>query len=293
MQASLPSNPAAARLYAEGLAKLRLYDAQAARTLLDQAVSADPKLPLAHSALAFAWSALGYDERARQSARRAYELSASLAREDRMWVEGRYHDAMNEHEEAIKTYQALYSFFPDNLEYGLQLASGADVRRQGSGRAGDDRFVAAPPGSRCETIRESTARRPRAASSLSDYKRQQVAAARAVAKGRQQGARLLVAGALLTEGNAWQELGDAPKAIAACRGGQTDLRQCRRPRRREPCAPRRWHRATVAGRPGRRQADVRTRRSRSRARSATEHDGRSLEQHRERAAAAGIARSRA
>src|SRR4030095_2049803 len=119
----LPANPNAARSYAEGLAKLTLYDAQSARALLEEAVSADPKLPLAHSALALAWSALGYDERARQSAKRAYELSANLPREDRLWVEGRYHDAMSEHDEAIKTYQALYSFFPDNLEYGLQLAA--------------------------------------------------------------------------------------------------------------------------------------------------------------------------
>src|SRR4030095_2172343 len=96
---------------------------QAAPPLLDQAVSADPTHPLAHSALALAWSALGYDERARQSAKRAYELSSNLAREDRMWVEGRYHDAMNEYDAAIKTYQALYSFFPDNLEYGLELAA--------------------------------------------------------------------------------------------------------------------------------------------------------------------------
>jgi tetratricopeptide (TPR) repeat protein len=214
VQASLPANENAARLYAEGLAKLRLYDAQAARPLLEQAVSADPKLPLAHSALAVAWSALGYDERARQSAKRAYDLSSNLAREDRMWVEGRYHDAMSEHEEAIKTYQALYSFFPDSLEYGLQLAAA-----QTSGGKGQDaietidslRRLAAPvrDDPRIDSA-EATA-----ASSLSDFKRQQAAAARAVAKGREQGARLLVAGALLTEGNAWQELGDGRKAIAA------------------------------------------------------------------------------
>ena len=63
-----------------------------------------------------------------------------------MWVEGRYHDAMNEHEEAIKTYQALYSFFPDNLEYGLQLASAQTAAGKGTRRTGDDRFVAAPAG---------------------------------------------------------------------------------------------------------------------------------------------------
>src|SRR4030095_4511226 len=104
---------------------------QAAPPLLDQAVSADPTHPLAHSALALAWSALGYDERARQSAKRAYELSSNLAREDRMWVEGRYHDAINEHDAAIKTYQALYSFFPDNLEYGLQLAAAQTAAGKG------------------------------------------------------------------------------------------------------------------------------------------------------------------
>jgi tetratricopeptide (TPR) repeat protein len=136
VQASLPSNPGAARLYAEGLAKLRLYDAQAARPLLEQAIAADPKLSLAHSALALAWSALGYDERARQSAKQAYELSTNLAREDRLWVQGRYHDAMSEHEDAIKTYQALYSFFPDNLEYGLQLASAQTTAGNGQDALG-------------------------------------------------------------------------------------------------------------------------------------------------------------
>ena len=158
VQATLPSNPAAARMYAEGLAQLRLYDAQAARRSLEQAVNADPKLPLAHSALALAWSALGYDERAQQSAKRAYELSASLAREDRMWVEGRYHDAMNEHEEAIKTYQSLYSFFPDNLEYGLQLASAQTSAGKGQDALGTiDSLRRLPPQS--ETIPESTAQR--------------------------------------------------------------------------------------------------------------------------------------
>ena len=214
VQASLPSNPAAAKPYAEGLAQLRLYDAQAARRSLEQAVSADPKLSLAHSALALAWSALGYDERAQQSAKRAYELSANLAREDRMWVEGRYHDAMNEHEEAIKTYQALYSFFPDNLEYGLQLASAQTSAGKPQDALGtiDSLRRLAPPVRDDPRIDSAEAA---AASALSDYKRQQTAAARAIAKGRQQGARLLVASALLTEGNAWQELGETPKSIAA------------------------------------------------------------------------------
>ena len=286
----MPSSPAAARLYAEGLARLRLYDAQSARTLLEQAVSADPKLPLAHSALALAWSALGYDERARQSAKRAYELSASLAREDRMWVEGRYHDAMNEHEEAIKTYQSLYSFFPDNLEYGLQLATAQTLAGQATRALGTiDSLRRLPAPVRDDPrIDRSEAT---AASELSDYKRQQAAAARAILKGRQQGARLLVASALLSEGNAWQELGETPKPSPPPR------KHVRSTRPQEIAAVRVARCAASVSRCGRRE----TWRARGKptnkdwpllARSATEQHRRSAEQHRE-SSSASRARSHA
>ncbi len=52
VRASYPSTPQAARIYAEGSERLRLYDAIAAKALLEKAVAADPKYPLAHSALA-------------------------------------------------------------------------------------------------------------------------------------------------------------------------------------------------------------------------------------------------
>ncbi len=138
VEASLPSNPAAARMYAEGLAQLRLYDAQAARRSLEQAVNADPKLPLAHSALALAWSALGYDERAQQSAKRAYELSASLAREDRMWVEGRYHDAMNEHARGDQDLPGALQLLSRQPRVRAATRLGSNVGRQGTRCARDD-----------------------------------------------------------------------------------------------------------------------------------------------------------
>lgn len=94
LRGSLPSNPEAAKLHSEGLAKLRLFDTLAARDLLEKAVLADPKHPLAHSTLAAAWSALGYDARASQEAKKAFELSANLSREDRLLVEGRYREAI-------------------------------------------------------------------------------------------------------------------------------------------------------------------------------------------------------
>jgi eukaryotic-like serine/threonine-protein kinase len=203
VQASISSNPAAVRLYVEGLDKLRLFDAQAARALLDQAVASDPARPLAHSALALAWSSLGYDGPARQSARRAYELSGSLAREDRLWVEGRYHEAMNEHNEAIKTYQALYGFFPDNLEYGLQLATAQTAAGKGKDALETIDSLRRLPAPMKNDLRIDRAEAV-AASALSDFKRQQAAAARAVAKGRAQGARARCC-RKQTRGRSWEK----------------------------------------------------------------------------------------
>jgi eukaryotic-like serine/threonine-protein kinase len=122
IRASLPSNRDAARLYSEGLARLRVLDAPEARDLLQQAIAADPKYSLAHSALAEAWSRLGYDKKARQEAKEAYDLSANLSREDRLVVEGRYRDINHEYEKAIEVYRALFTLFPDNADYAIKLA---------------------------------------------------------------------------------------------------------------------------------------------------------------------------
>ncbi|PYS21951.1 MAG: serine/threonine protein kinase, partial [Acidobacteria bacterium] len=122
-KATLPSKPEAIRLYTEGLAKLRVFDALTARDLLEKTVAADPEYPLAHSALAVAWTNLGYDEKAKEEAKRAFDLSMKLSHENRLAVEGRYLETINERDKAIEIYRTLWNFFPDNLDYGLQLAS--------------------------------------------------------------------------------------------------------------------------------------------------------------------------
>ena len=122
VRAAFPATPEASKLYAEGLAKLRVFDATVARDLLQQAVAAEPNHALAHSALAAAWTLLGYDEKARLSAKSAYELSTSLSREDRLLIEARYREASKEWDNAAQSYRTLFGFFPDNVEYGLSLA---------------------------------------------------------------------------------------------------------------------------------------------------------------------------
>src|ERR1700709_169501 len=123
VRASRPSSLEAVRLYAEGLARLRRFEAQPARDLLLQAVAADPANPLVHSALGAAWSAMGYDEQARSEARRAFELSTHLRREDPPHIEALHREAGPAEEPAIAIYRELGDYFPDNLEYGLRLAT--------------------------------------------------------------------------------------------------------------------------------------------------------------------------
>src|SRR5581483_8347674 len=96
LRASVPANPEAARLYAEGLAKLRVFENIDARDLLQRAVLRDPKHAPTHAALASAWSQLGYDAKAQGEAKQALDLSTNLSREERLSVEGRYHEFMLE-----------------------------------------------------------------------------------------------------------------------------------------------------------------------------------------------------
>ena len=119
--ASLPLNRDAARFYALGIAKLREFDASAAKDLLQQATKADPKFSLAHSMLARAWSQLGYEQRRKEEARKALDISTDLPNVDRMQVEGDYYESLPDHEKAASTYRALFELFPDSVEYGLQL----------------------------------------------------------------------------------------------------------------------------------------------------------------------------
>ena len=212
-RASLPSSPEAARLYAEGLARLRVFDALGARDLLEKAAAADPDYPLAHTALAGAWSALGYDGKARGEARKAFDLSGRLSREDRLAVEGRYRETIHEWDKAVEIYGTLRGFFPDNLEYGLRLAAA-----QLSAGNRKESFATAESLGSLPTAADDDPRidlaRAVSAGSLSDYKTEQAAAESAFRKADAAGARLSAAEAKLLQGDAAFSLGDPKRAVA-------------------------------------------------------------------------------
>jgi DNA-binding winged helix-turn-helix (wHTH) protein/tetratricopeptide (TPR) repeat protein len=216
IRASLPSDRGAARLYSEGLARLRVFDALEARDLLQQAVAADPKFSLAHSALAEAWSRLGYDKKAQQEARQAYELSANLSREEKLLAEGRYRDINHENEKAVEVYRTLFALFPDNLDYGLGLA-----RMQVRGSKGQDALATveslrklAPPTSEDPRIELQEAD---AWDAQSEFKHQEQPLARAVEKARAQGSRLILARARENQCWLFSYFGQVQNAVAACR----------------------------------------------------------------------------
>jgi tetratricopeptide (TPR) repeat protein len=214
VRASLPSTPEAARLYAEGLAKLRVSDAQAARDLLQRAVIEDPNHALAHSALAGAWSLLGYDEKARQSAKNAYDLSAPLSREDRLLVEARYRENSKEWENAADSYRTLFGFFPDNVEYGLLLAKTQTLGGKGKEALTTVQALRRLPAPASEDPRIDIAA-SEAWQSLGDFKQGQALASQAAERAKAQNAKLILARALYEEGAAFESLNDSKSAMAA------------------------------------------------------------------------------
>ena len=117
-----PSTAQGARAYAEGLEALRRSDPALAREHLLRAVDLDPEFALAWLALARAWQAAGFDDKARRAASRAESLAPGLPREQRLVIEAERHRLANEWDRVEEILKALTTFFPDNPEYALELA---------------------------------------------------------------------------------------------------------------------------------------------------------------------------
>jgi tetratricopeptide (TPR) repeat protein len=215
LKAFVSSNPEANRWYAEGLAKLRTDDAVAARDVLQKAIGADPSYAPAHSALALAWSQLGYDAESQDEAKKAFDRSASLSREQRLNIEARYYVAAHQWDKAADVYHTLFEFFPDNLEYGLDLA--AAQLNGGKAKIAQDtvgalRALPPPSGNdpRIELVQAQ------AFEALGDLGSAKAAAARAAEEARLQGSRWIQGRAEVHLCFYLSNLGDFAPALTAC-----------------------------------------------------------------------------
>jgi eukaryotic-like serine/threonine-protein kinase len=211
---ALPSNPEAARLYSDGLAKLRLYEDVAASNLLERVIRLQPEYSPAYSALATAWSDLGFDAKATATARKAVDMAGNLRPQARLQTEARYHEMNKDWTRAAEVYSRLHRLYPDNLDYGLNLAA-AQVAMANSAEAAATLAALRklpPPQSDDPRIDIAEAK---IAGNLADYKREQTLADSAARKAEMTGARLLLAQAKLIGGLASFFLGNLSSAVDA------------------------------------------------------------------------------
>jgi tetratricopeptide (TPR) repeat protein len=208
-----PTDPGAVRLYMQGLERLSASDAPRALELLGQAAESEPRSAVIHSALSEAYGLLGYDDRALGEQKRAVALAGALPREPRLGIQARLYELSRDWARASETYRSLWTFYPDNVEYGLKLAN--CLMR--SGRSADAletisalHRLPPPDGEdpRADVLEARIARR------LSDPALELRAAEAAVAKGRRSGETMLTAQALVFQGDALLTMGSVDPAVA-------------------------------------------------------------------------------
>jgi eukaryotic-like serine/threonine-protein kinase len=211
---ALPSNPEAARLYSDGLAKLRDYDDVVATDLFEKAIRLQPEYSPAYSALATASSDLGYDAKAKAAARKAMDLAGSLPQQARLQTEARYHEMNGDWTQAIEVYSGLQRSYPDNLDYGLSLAAAQDAMGNSTEAAATLAALRKSPSPERDDPRIDIAE-AKIAQNLGDFKRAQTFANSAARKAEITGAGLLLARAKQIQGSAWFFLGNLSSAVDA------------------------------------------------------------------------------
>ena len=203
---ALPTKSETARLYSEGLTRLRTFEALRGKDLLLRAIEVEPNYALSHAALATAWEQLGYEENAKSEAKKAFDRSADLSRAERLLVEGRYYETSGNWDKAAGIYRALFEFFPDNLDYGLALARAEYRANQWKDTLATVEALRQLPAPLRDDPRIDLQEQD-AARSLGDTKRSEAALKRAAEKSQAAGASLLLAKAYLDRAWLYENLG--------------------------------------------------------------------------------------
>jgi TolB-like protein/tRNA A-37 threonylcarbamoyl transferase component Bud32/tetratricopeptide (TPR) repeat protein len=220
LRASMPRATDAVRLYAEGMQRRRSAELVEARDLLAQAIAAEPSFPLAHSELSQVLHALGEQAQMRDEAGRAFELSGELPAEERWLVEARYREAIDQWPQARALRRSLHELFPDDLEYGLELAEALDRHDQKPDALAVIAELRRLPPPRRDDPRIDLAE----AVAQQDHRIRKALAISAADKARVLGARWVLARARVREAAAERQLGELDRSLAAAEEAHTICR---------------------------------------------------------------------
>jgi len=219
IRAAQPSTADVARLYAEGIEKLRAFDNLGASQLLEQAVAAEPANALAHLALARAWGELGYDAKAETEAKTAYDLSRNFSRKESLLIEANYRVTTRAWDRAVDLYKSLWTFYPDDLEYGLLLSDAQVSAGQAQNAMSTVNSLRQLSGPLRNDPRIDLAE-AKSHASLSDFRQAVAAAQAAEKKATTLGERFLIAQTLLEQCDDLLQLGQY--ADAKSKGEQAE-----------------------------------------------------------------------
>jgi DNA-binding winged helix-turn-helix (wHTH) protein/tetratricopeptide (TPR) repeat protein len=204
----IPSSARAMQLYSEGITLLRASDFVVAKDRLLAAVEADPFNALGYSALSSAWSSLGYEAKATEAAKRAFDLSPPLDRLDRLAIEGRYRLASHDWARAAEIYSAIWNLVPDSIEdAGALLEAYWPAGRIDEAKRVIVRLRALPAPLR-DDPRIDLLEAQTLGATWSDYRRIEWLAGQAAEKARQRQMRSLYARARLLEARAMWSAGE-------------------------------------------------------------------------------------
>ena len=214
----------AARSYALGQIAIGRDDMLAARDALVHAAELAPDRALVHLALARTWHALGYDQRAVAEVDRAFAQSHDLARTDRFVVEATRATIENDPAHAAQVYGALWTFFPDDIEWGFALADAQSSAGRNKELATTLAAMRAAPlpsrnDPRIDVVEADLAE------NLGDFARERSAAERAIASAKGPGDRVVNIRAASYLGWALLQLGDPDAAVRAYDAGLAVARE--------------------------------------------------------------------
>ena len=215
LDASFSTNSDALKYFSEAREKLRNFDILGATKLLQRSIEADPSFAQAHSALAEAWSHLGYDSKAQEEAKKALDLSEKMSTEARGLISGRYYEMTRDWPKAMEQYSSLWTLFSDSPEYGLLLA-----RSQIGGGKSPAALVTLNQLRKHDLaagmLAQTDLLEAEAHQFLSDYTEQLATSTAAAEKAKTSGSTLLLARARILQCSALMGFGKYNEAIPLC-----------------------------------------------------------------------------